>query len=325
MSFSDVDLSAVRHLVLQTANPDDSQLLSIVKGDPNQLRRLIRRFLPMLLDQSVPIEKMVSLFNSAPPPPPPRPPPPPSFTPLAIRSVQGPPATMALPPKYRGKAIPRVPTPTQTNQVVSIPMLPRYESPTGVSARRDHSDPVIGSLAAIVYPSLGPAHVCRVIGMKMVNNVKYFLVVFFQPGHSPCYVASEYLFQLEKQKGLPLEDDEEFRRQMESQEVSVDWILEKIFSSAQNLVISSSDVLLPTSQLSDAGYRPDSQQIQQIMFQCVSSAALLVLCRVCSEWNISDDKIQRMVTSILKANQPKYVSTQKILDGVEESLLKVLL
>ena len=318
-TFSELDLIAIRHLILQTANPTDDQLLSIVKGDVNKMRGLVRRYLPMLIDHSVPIDKLVSLFNA-----PPRPPVPivkrPNVIPCPIITAP----VMTLPPKYRSKGLPKAPPPATSPHVMWIPVLPRYEQPTGVSARRNRTQPQIGSLAAIVYPSLGPAHVCRVIGMKFINGLEYFLVVFFQTSNSPCYVSGEYLFQLDTQKGLPLEDDEEFRRQMATEDVTVDWLLEKIFSSAQNLVMSSSDVLLPSSELSRANYKPNPQQVQQIMFQCVSSAALLVLCRVCSEWTIPEEKVKKMVTAILKANQPKYVSTQKILDNVESCLLNIL-
>lgn len=322
MLFTDVELIAIRHLVLKTANPEDSELAKISKCEAPELRRLIRRHLSMLINQSVPVSKLVELFNQ-------------NYhqnilkIPVSNLSPNDIPApiemqtpAMILPPKFRGKttSIPATPT---SSQVMSIPVLPRYEV-RNTFTRKHSFEPEIGSLAVILYPTLGPAHLCRVIASKMVNDVKYYLVVFFQADHSPCFVSGEYLFQLKKRDLFCLSRDPDFIRDMESGSISVNGILENIFSSAQNLVMHSTDILAPVSRPDSDCYQPETQQLQQIMFQCVSYAALLLLCNVCSEWRIPDDKVALMIATIVKAMPPKYLTTQAYMKNIELLIQKMI-
>jgi hypothetical protein len=135
---------------------------------------------------------------------------------------------------------------------------------------------------------------------------------------------SEYLFQLKRQSLFPLGNEDEFRRALESEEISVDWLLERIFSSAQNLVITNADVLVVGSDTGENGYKPQSSQIQQIMFQCVAYGALLVLCYICTEWGIPGEKVNVILSTILKAGQPKFGTTEQIMTKVQGLLERLL-
>jgi hypothetical protein len=331
MAFTEPELVTIRHLILQTANPDDTMLNEISTRDPSGLRKLIRRHLALLIDPSVPAAKLCSVFNESR---------------LALLGIDGRPisgavaslglspvittGSVALPPKYRSKGFSKPQTPPsgpsngaagdgQSYPLVSraIPLLPPYESSRVSSNSANHTDPEIGSLAAILYPTLGDARVCRVIGKKIADDGKqYYLVVFFQE-QSPCYVLSEYLFELKRQSLFPLGNEDEFKNVMSSEPISVDWLLERIFSSAQNLVITSTDVLTIGSQTNEAGFKPRESQVQQIMFQCVSYGALLVLCYISAGWKIPEDKVRSILSTILKAGQRKFASTEQMLAPVD--------
>ena len=242
--YTESEIGAIRHLVLETSDPDDSQLVTVSHRNPQEIRNLIRRYLNLLLDGSATVQKICSVFNSCQQKIQPRP------NTMIIESTSKPPEptmSIALPPKFRGKAAP--PTIIRKERA-RIPMLPRCAtSPSAVSRHiSDHVDPTIGSLAAVLHPMLGPAHVCRVLSKRRQSNGDYYLVSFFQTELSPCYVPSEYLFQLESH-AVFLWNEPEFRCVMESRNVSVDWLLERIFSSAQNLVINNSEVLFPPQKM----------------------------------------------------------------------------
>ncbi|OHT09057.1 hypothetical protein TRFO_04623 [Tritrichomonas foetus] len=354
--FTEVEVGAIRQIAIKTDNPDDASIAAVTQQDPSEVRNLIKRHLIPLRDETIEIDKIVQLFNNNASPSnnsprrSPRLAPRPidvtktSNVPLAPLSA----STLALPPKYRGKAMPKTPNPTTLNShpfaainttnvpppqqefiqkqqipvQTRIPVLPRCESsPAMISHhKKDHIDPEIGSLAAVLHPSLGPAHVCRVLAKRVQNRTTHYLVAFFQSGCSPCFVPSEYLFQLKAQVGFPLGNEEEFRKVMRNEDISVDFLLERIFSSAQNLVINHAEVLFPPEKITHAPYRPEPQQVQQIMFQCVSCAALLLVCYVSCEWAIPQDKLNLVLSTIMKTNPSKFTSTQNIMNSIQESL-----
>lgn len=323
--FTIVEIGALCHMLHENPNPDDAELAKITERNPVQLRALFRRHLPLILDPSMSLENIMQVFNE-------------SIGQPKISIIFPPPVSYnenqqmstPLPPKYRAKSIPRTPTTQHVvveNQLRSIPILPKLASlPAAVSRHRvGHINPKIGSLAAVLYPSLGAAHVCRVLGSKVINNNDlYFLITFFQAEFSPCFVASEYLFQLNSNFGFPLGEDAQFREIMMNNDVTVDWMLERIFSAAQNLLISHSEVLFPQDTLVSANFTPTPAQIQQIMFQCVSCAALLLLCYICSEWEIPKQKLNLVLATILKTNPSKFNSTQQVMARVEDCLMKLL-
>jgi hypothetical protein len=209
-------------------------------------------------------------------------------------------ATRRLPPKIRGKAL-------AGPQPAAIPSLPRASS-TPPSRR---PAPAIGSLAAAIHPSLGPAFVCRVLAGRAARaSQQQFLVVAFQTDRSPCWLAAEHLFPLTPQSAFPLGDDAAFRAAMV--DVSVDWLLEKVFSAAQFLIINGADVL------TTKGRR------QQVMFQCVSYAALLVFCYVAGEWDIPVAKAKVILDTIVRANGIRFMSTMEIMRRAEVAITRLL-
>jgi hypothetical protein len=191
--------------------------------------------------------------------------------------------------------------------------------------REDDSPPSIGSLAALLYPGLGPAQVCRVLGRSTHNDVNCFLIAFFQADQSPCYVPGEYLFRLEPQVGFPLRDEEKFDAHIRTNPVSVDWMLEKIFSAAQNVAVDDADILFPADQLMMSAVKPTPQQMQQLMFQCVSCAALLIICHLTGKWAIPSEKLAKILATILQANPARFASTRGIMGQIEERLASLLL
>jgi hypothetical protein len=177
----------------------------------------------------------------------------------------------------------------------------------------------VGSLAALLYPGFGPAQVCRVLGECVQNDGRCFLVAFFQQGQSPAYFPGEYLFRLEPGAAFPLGDEEQFGR-----DVCVDWLLERIFSAAQNVAINDADVLFPAEQVAHATVRPTPEQVQHLMFQCVSCAALLIVCYLAGKWTIPARKLEKILQTILRTNATQFVTTQSIMMRIEERLNTLL-
>jgi hypothetical protein len=188
-----------------------------------------------------------------------------------------------------------------------------------------HSPPELGSLAAVLHPQLGPAHVCRVLGRRLQNGTENFLVAFFQAEHSPCFVPGEFLFRLQSDVVFPLEDEAEFRRALETEDVSVDLLIEKIFSAGQVLAINHADGLFPADQVQQAEVTPTSVQVQQTMFQCVTCATLLVASYVASRHVIPEGKLRMIIDTIFQTNPPKFASTQSVMTQVRELLTNLLL
>jgi hypothetical protein len=322
--FSEQEVSTLRELVLRGEALTDVSLAQVSSRPPSQLLLLLRRHSALFTAPETPLSTLVSAVNEEPrrglrhaPSNPSVPPP------IDIPVIS--PATAAIPPKFRGKPITPTTPSASSAQLRSIPIRPRYAlSSTAPRNRAPDSPPAIGSLAALLYPDLGPAQVCRVLGETMHNDVKCFLVAFFQPDQSPCYVPGEYLFRLEPQMGLLL-DGGDFDRHIASNPVTVDWLLEKIFSSAQNVTVNDADILFPADQVSTSAVVPSPQHVQQLMFQCVSCAALLIICYVAGKWEIPKEKLMPILATILKTNPVKFPSTQAILAQTEERLHELLL
>lgn len=321
--YTDAEIDAIRHLILQNHNPDDSELIKVSSRNPTELKQLIRRHLNLFLDDSIKNQKICSIFNS-------------SHQNLSLGSLAKPeinssiPAqqiSLSLPPKFRAKTPshhPKVDSVTDRSQD-RIPLLPKCAtSPSAVSRHmNDHVNPKIGSLAAVLHPSLGPAHVCRVLSKRSQNNGIFYLISFFQSELSPSYVPSEYLFELEHHIGFPLGNEPEFSKAMLSENVTVDWLLERIFSSAQNLVIKNSEVLFH-SEISNTEWKPEPQQIQQVMFRCVSCAALLLTCYISCRWEIPKDKMDQILTTIFRTNPPKFAATDETIEKIKQSIMRLI-
>jgi hypothetical protein len=312
--FSPGEAAALRDLLLRQQTPDESDFLRVASRPVSELRHIVRQSASLLRDPSVPLDELVSLLNKSVSPKrrisvclPPR---------LNLEVVSLGPAT--LPPKIRGKT--RVMTaPPSPN--LRVPILPRIAS---ALPPRQTPAPVIGSLAAVLHPQLGPVHVCRVLARQMQNDTDHFLVAFFQSDHSPCLVPGAYLFELRPRLGFPLGDDAEFARCLDRQDVSVDWLLERIFIAAQVLAIDHAALLYPVQQIKEGGVRPTPLQIQQRMFQCVSCAALLIVCYIAVRWKIPEAKLGMIVGAILRTNLSRFTSTQNIMAHVERMLVSLL-
>jgi hypothetical protein len=137
-------------------------------------------------------------------------------------------------------------------------------------------------------------------------------------------VPSEYLFELQPHIGFPLGDELEFRKCMESENVCVDFLLERIFIAAQNLAINQAEVLFPVDQAKDVAVQPTPQQVQQLMFQCVTYAALLIVCYVAGEWDLPEGKVGLILSTILRTNSSRFASTQSTMGKVEALLMELL-
>ena len=350
-TYSSLEVESIRRLVLENDMPDDSLLLDVIQHDLTETKNLIKRHLTSIKDLKVSNDALCSMFND-----------PVVFSPrrsprLAPKQGESPKREklpqhqLALPPKYRGKSMsksnsanknengkfqhtsqqsrqPKMPivVPAISIEMQRIPMLPKCENvPAPVSRRTTPmEEPKIGSLAAILHPSLGPAYVCRVLGSKTQNQNRYYLVSFFQNGFSPCYVPREYLFQLKPNIGFPLGNEIEFNNEMKAKEISLDFLLERIYSSAQNIVINNAEVLFPPEKLQEAKLQPQPQQVQQVMFQCVTCAALILVCYVSCQWNIPSDKLPKMLSTIMNTNPSKYSSTNAIMNNTLDLLDQLL-
>jgi hypothetical protein len=181
-------------------------------------------------------------------------------------------------------------------------------------------DPEIGSLVAVIHPALTQSYICRAIAKKIVNEVHpYYLVVFFQPDSSPCYVPSEYVFHFKGDYESPLGEDAKFREKLLTSEISVDWLLEEIFRSAQRLVMEYSEIISRVVST----FPGDPDQMQRILFQCVSYAAILITCSICSEWKLPRAKIKLILEAVMKSNRVQFVTTSSILPRVEQ-IMRIL-
>lgn len=322
--YSESEIAAIRHLILENTNPDDSDLMKVSSHSPMENKQLIRRYLNLFLDASTTVQKICSVFNSHQQK---------STFASSIKSELITPTapsqiSLALPPKFRAKTPSRQPNiePLTDRSQIRIPLLPKCAtSPSAVSRHLvDHVDPKIGSLAAVLHPSLGPAHVCRVLSKRSQNNGTFYLISFFQSELSPCYVPSEYLFELEPHIGFPLGNEPEFSKAMLSANVTVDWLLERIFSSAQNLVIKNSEVLFHSESASDSVWKPEPQQIQQVMFRCVSCAALLLTCYISCRWEIPKEKMDQILSTIFRTNPSKFIATDETIERIKQSILQLI-
>jgi hypothetical protein len=283
--FTELEVTAIRHLILQTASPDDAALSRVSPREPNSLRKLIRRHLALILDPSTPLSHLRTVFNQ----PTPKPPPPP----------------LTLPPKYRDKA--RFPS----EQIIGIPTLPRYETPPpGNHAPRPA--PQIGSLVAVIHPDLGSC-VCRVLARSPTQHT--FLIVCFQATSGPYWVPADYLFGFNSAEILPLRDEEAFQKEMVTAHISVDWLLERILSAGQHLVTSNGDLLVAVRQKV-----LEPEQIQRLVMHCVGCAALLIFCRIVTQWRIVSGKRVKIRETIERVMAPNFASTKAILANVERLL-----
>ncbi|KAH0792656.1 hypothetical protein GPJ56_003490 [Histomonas meleagridis] len=318
-------LASIRHLILQTGlepnKPDDKTIQEISEHDPKETRKLIQRYFHSIQNTSISTDQLCEMFNTKTESPrrSPR---------LSNNDISNQPSpiivnTCQLPPKLRQKKInqniihpPNIRSPNK-NIIFQLPILTN-PPPAVIKHRADHADPEIGSLAVILHSYIGSAQVCRVLGSRIQNNVKFFLVAFFIKEYSPCYVPSEYLFQLNPKTGMKSENEIDFMNETNSQEITVDWVLEKVISLAQSHVVVHSDVLLPKEQLIKSKVRPAQKQIEGLLFQCVSFAALLIVCYICSNYSIPTDKLKKIISTIYIANPPKYASSKAIMNNVEK-------
>jgi hypothetical protein len=317
--FTEGEAVALRELVTRHQALDDSDFVGVSSRPILQLREIARRNAAVLRDPKVPVRELVSLLNATSSPVRRLPPPALSYPPdLALSAC-----TTPLPPKIRGKPMAIARPPSAASPPGRLPLLPRI-APSPSAGRRANRAPEIGSLAAVLHPHLGPLHVCRVLGKHRQNDSEHFLVAFFQREHSPCLVPRECLFELQSRVGLPLGEESEFERGIADGEISVDWLLERVFVAAQVLAIDQADVLYPREQVSEGGIRPDGQQIQQRLFQCVSCAALLIVCYVLGKWRMPPGKMALLLSTILRASSAKFVTTQRIMEQIEKEVRGLL-
>ena len=150
------------------------------------------------------------------------------------------------------------------------------------------------------------------------------MVAFYQRGTGPYFVLGDYLFQLKTNVGFPLGYENEWKDYIEKEDITVDWLLEHIYSAAQNIVFNHADILFPQEQMSKASDKPDPEMKQKILFQAVTFGALLLVCYISGKWTIPQDKVQIIVDTIMKTNISSYASTQNIIDEIDKSIRKLL-
>jgi hypothetical protein len=329
--FTVEEVTILREFVLRDSTLSETGLAQITSRPLADLQPVLRRHLALFSDPQVQISALVAALNDTS-----------RHSPrLLIPRIDVPAATVdppilsagafAIPPKFRGKQLAQTPTaprpafqlrpPSPECSVRSIPIRPRYAAPS--APRRARTAPAIGYLAALLYPGFGPAQVCRVLGECVQNDTHCFLVAFFQPDQSPAYFPGEYLFRLEPDIGFPLGDEAKFDEGLRG-DVCVDWMLERIFSAAQNLAINDADVLFPADQVGASAIKPSPQQIQQLMFQCVSCAAMLVVCYLAGRWTIPPEKLEKILHTILRTNPARFATTQTVIERIEEKLNALL-
>jgi hypothetical protein len=125
--------------------------------------------------------------------------------------------------------------------------------------------------------------------------------------------------------GLPLKDENQFSAYIQENPISVDWLLERIFSAAQSVALEDADILFPPEQVRISLIQPSTKQVQTLMFQCVSCAALLIVSYLAGKWKLPKDKLAKLMETILKTNPPRFASTQLIMSHIEERLNTLLL
>ena len=327
------EVEAIRTLFLNNPTPDDAAIASISNRPPQEIRSIYKQYQPLFLDLTISAERISETITSSQ-----------SNMTISVPTItispqiySAPTITIqppqiispsiissSLPPKFRGKPFAKTPTATSSNPFspigeisstfpegtnIKFPHLPMMATQVSIG-NKEHKMPEIGSLAAIVHPNLGPAHVCRVLASQMQNGKPYYLVSFFQNDPAPCYVFGDYLFQLEDKTVFPLSPDESFDQQILSQNISVDWLLEKIFSGAQNLVMSHASVLFQQDLIESANIKPQPQQFQQALFQCITYAALILTCYIAGKFSVPKEKLEIIIATIIKTNPPRFVSTQ---------------
>ncbi|EAY09500.1 hypothetical protein TVAG_102490 [Trichomonas vaginalis G3] len=340
-SLSATDIDLIRKALVNTKTLTEKEIGNILGRETKSLKSKITKFRPQLLDQSISSQSIAESINKILSKKP-------NQAPPKLELPEDPAIVAILPPKMRAK-VPMLKTPTEkvpgldktplqlsNNRSFSsdfgvqprklIPIYPKTtDDPVMPSpAHTRNPDPEIGSLAVVVHKLLGPAHICRILSSKMENGTKHYLIAFFQRGLEPGYVPGDYLYQLHTHVGFPLGDESEWKDAIENQNCSVDWLLEHIYSAAQNLVIKYSEFQLPSTQLSKNEIKPDPNQTQQILFLSVSFAALLLLCYIASRYKIPESKIQIILDIIIKTNPTKYQSTKTIINDISNSLKTIL-
>jgi hypothetical protein len=280
MDFNELELIKIRHIVLRTANPTEQMLTGVTRLDPRELRKLIRRNLALILDPSIPLNQLNSALAE-------------SLRVMGSHIRSQP----RIPPHIEIEGAPIKPPFKSRARRFTIPVLARsHEALTNRNIK-----PEIGSLVAVTHPALGKPYICRVIAQNLAHGVHpYFLIGFFQKDCSPCYVSIEYVFSVRTKYVSPIEDDRTFREFLIQKPISVDWLLEQIFSAAQCLVMEH------------------NQQEPWFVFQYVFCAAMLIFCFVCIEWKLPDEKIAAVLNAIRRVSPAKYVTTMARLGNIEK-------
>jgi hypothetical protein len=184
----------------------------------------------------------------------------------------------------------------------------------------------VGVLTIAIHPALVAAQLGRVLARVPPDAPEYCLVAFFHPQHLPKYVPCGSLFQLENHGvGFLLgEGSGTFVDYVKSNEVSVDWLLEQLFIGAQSLAIGLAPALFPTDLTKVSTVAPNAQVTQQVMVQCVCYTTVLLLCYLCSQYEIPAHKLEQMVCAALKAHAPAHVTTEVYLGRIQGYLRTIL-
>ena len=330
------DVEIIRGLLKKKANPTEKELTAAIGHSIKGIKTKVTNFRTKFLDPSIPAESLAFTINTQHHKKP-------VILPPKLEIKSDPAMISGLPPKMRAKVqmaqSPRETMPgfntnqLQLNQTRSmsadftrsaIPTIIKlHDNQISPSQRqRNMPEPQVGSLAVVYNEHLGQAHICRVLSYKIENDQKYYLIAFFQKEINPCFVLRDCLFQLETGVSFPLGDESKWKDRIEKEDVSVDWLLEHIYSAAQNIVLGHAYILFPAEKIAKSEIKPDQAMMQQILYQTVKFAALLLLCYISGRWTIPSDKIQIIINTVMTPS--KYESTMKIVDEISATLGKLL-
>lgn len=223
-----------------------------------------------------------------------------------------------LPFKMRARAMVSInagyaPSTTPKAQTFSFPLLPQIPDTNRSNAQL--KEPIPGSLYVVRHPSIGNAQICKVLGKNRFGGVDYYLISFFIPGLTPTYVTNDHLFAPDSGIQFPLNES---RTEMAT---TVDWLLERIISTAQSLVFEkASGVVVQENQ----GQIFGPLLPQQVLFQAVPCASLLVLCYVAANWGIPELKIRKTLETIVETCIPRFQTSQESFNQILQEVQKLL-
>ena len=322
MSFNitELDVQNIRKLLSKDKNITIEKIKQEIHISQNQILSLINQNKALFQDESISNKDITDFLNKNIIP---------KFSPIlsaedfSLKSIASKPELNILGP-VKSSLIPTVnnlplPIPLENNHS-SLPYLPLLDAPLITHFQTEFKHPLeLGILGVVLHPSLGPAHACRILATCQKDSINYYLLSFFQTDLKPLYAPFKYVFPLEDHKNL-FTDEGKFA--ILGKNVSVDFLLEQIYSTAQKIVLESSFSLFSLKH--NAKMQPSIQQVQYSLQQSITYAAYLVFLYIVGFSSIPQDKIQKIIDTMFKLHPPKFISTQNIVSAFEVKIKSLL-